>query len=207
MHVFLCHQNVYKNFNMGFISPHGLHIPIVAITKNNILLVKDIYVILVTHLQGLDFIDMVLLAWWILWFTGWSWYGTFYYNSDVYLLLHFKLCWDSIAIIHIFPVNSDFLYLQTISLKWLSCNEWFIQNRTLHECDSPQYVNIKLHRQDWCLFFRKHEVIIVTIFQISLDIGFWFNTIICGELYCKRNFSLFLLLLYIFLVVVWYPEG
>ena len=72
MHVFFCHQNVYKNFNMGFISPHGLHIPIVTITKNNILLVKDIYVILVTDLQGLDFIDMVLLSWWILWFTGWT---------------------------------------------------------------------------------------------------------------------------------------
>ena len=44
---------------MGFISLYGLHIPIVTITRNTILLVKDMYVILITSFQGLVLIDMV----------------------------------------------------------------------------------------------------------------------------------------------------
>ena len=55
-----------------------------------------------------------------------------------------------------------------------------------------QYVNIILNWQDWCLFLRKHEVIILTIFRIHTSWQ-WFIIVhdntsplnIFGELYCK----------------------
>ena len=50
---------------MGFTSPHGLHIPIVTITRNTILLVKRHICDIGNQFQGLNLIDTVLPAWWI----------------------------------------------------------------------------------------------------------------------------------------------
>ena len=74
-----------------------------------------------------------------------------------------------------FPCELRFLYLHTFIVKWLPCNKWFIQNQILQKCVSPEIedippwiciviLNIILRWQDWCIFFRKHEVIIVNIF-------------------------------------------
>ena len=80
------------------------------------------------HLQhfptNIHLTDMVLLAWWILWSKGWSWYGTVHYDSNVYLLLHFKLCRDSISIIKILPCELTFFisshyYCEVASLQWV----------------------------------------------------------------------------------------
>ena len=156
--------------------------------------------ILATNFQGTNWIDMVLPAWWIFDPTVSSWYRKFYCNNDLYCFSHFKLCRVSITIIHFFPVNSD---LHTIIVKWLPCNKWFIQNQILQKYVSLEIedilswiciviLNIILHWQDWCIFFRKHEVIIVNIFRMHTSWQ-WFMIVhnnmsplnIFGELYCK----------------------
>ena len=43
---------------MGFISPHGLHIPIVTITRRNILSI--VWHVLLIGFQGWNLIDVVL---------------------------------------------------------------------------------------------------------------------------------------------------
>ena len=117
------------------------------------------------------------------------------------------------------PVDSDFLNLQTIIIKWLPCNTWFIQTEFCINVCSPEIedilswicivvLNIIVYWQDSCLFLRKHEVIIVAIFQMHTSWQ-WFMIVhdntsqlnILGELYCKGYFSLFLLLLWY--VFVW----
>ena len=156
--------------------------------------------ILATNFQGLNWIDMVLPAWWIfdlqcqvgigsfivtiLFFTLQTMPGQYHYNPFL-------------------PYELRFLYLHNIIVKWLPCNKWFIQNQILQKYVSPEIedilswiciviLNIILHWQDWCIFLRKHEVIIIDIFRMHTSWQ-WFMIVhnnmsplnIFGELYCK----------------------
>ena len=70
---------------MGFISPHGLHIPIVTITRNNLLLVRHICDI-GNQFPGVEF-DWHGATWMMnIWSTVSSWYRKFYCDNDFYCL-------------------------------------------------------------------------------------------------------------------------
>ena len=176
-----------------------------------------------TDFQGLILIDMVLPAWWIFDLRCQVGIGSFIVTMIFIVFMrqtmpgqyHYNL---------FFPCELRFLYLHTFIVKWLPCNKWFIQNQILQKCVSPEIedipswiciviLNIILHWQDWCIFFRKHEVIIVNIFWMHTSWQ-WFMIVhnnmsplnIFGELYCRDNFlcSCYYCYMSLFDYVIWW---
>ena len=69
---------------MGFISPQGLHIPIVTITRNNILLVKRHICDIGNQFPGVEFDCHGTASMMNIWSIVASWYRKFYCNNDLY---------------------------------------------------------------------------------------------------------------------------
>ena len=86
VHLFILSSKMLKRTqdNMGFISPHGLHIPIVTITRNNILLVKRHICDIGNQFSGVEFDWHGTACMMNIWSTVSSWYRKFYCNNDLY---------------------------------------------------------------------------------------------------------------------------
>ena len=146
--------------------------------------------ILATNFQGLNLIDTALPAWWIFDLQRQVGIGSFI-ATMMFIVFTLQTMPGQYRYNPVSPCELRFLHLHTIIVKWLPGNKWFIQKQTLHKCVSPEIddilswiciaiLNIILHWQDWCVFLRKHEVIIVNIFGcIRLDSGLWLYTITC----------------------------
>ena len=127
--------------------------------------------ILATNFQGLNLIDMVLPAWWIFDLQCQVGIGSFIVTM-IFIVFTLQTMPGQYHYNPFFPCELRFPYLHTFIVKWLPCNKWLIQNQILHKCVSPEIedilswiciviLNVILR---WCIFFRKHEVIIVNIF-------------------------------------------
>ena len=86
VHLFILSSKMLKRTkdDMGFISPHGLHIPIVTITRNNILLVKRHICDIGNQFPGVEFDWHGTACMMNIWCTVSSWYRKFYCNHDLY---------------------------------------------------------------------------------------------------------------------------
>ena len=144
---------------MGFISPHGLHIPIVTITRNNTLLIKRHICDIGNQFPGgMNLIDAVLPAWGIFYLQCQFGMGCFIVTM-MFIVFTLQTMPGQYRYNPVVPCELRFLCLHTIIVKWLPGNKWFIQNQTLHKCVSPEIgdilswiciaiVNIILHWQD-----------------------------------------------------------
>ena len=123
-------------------------------------------------------------------------YRIFYYNNDVYLLLHIELCLVNIIKIQYFPRKLWFSISSYYHCEVACLQEWFIQIWTLHKCVLPAIWHIYMKNIRMSYFTDK-----TTAFsseeksrQISMIVHEDTSPInICGELYCMRWFSLLLL--------------
>ena len=150
------------------------------------------YVILATNFHELNWIDMVLPAWWIFDLQCQVGIGSFIVTM-IFIVFALQTMPGQYHYNPFFPCELRFLYLYTIIMKWLPCDKWFIQNQILQKLwICIVILNIILHWRDWCISLRKHERIIVNIFWMHTSLQ-WFMIVhnnmsplnIFGELYCK----------------------
>ena len=169
-----------------------------------------------TNFHGLNLIDMVLPACWIFDLQCQVGIGSFIVTM-IFIVFTLQTMPGQYNYNPFFPCELRFLYFHTFIVKWLPCNKWFILNQILQKCVSPEIedilswiwiaiLNIILRWQDWCIFFRKHEVINI----------FWMHTSWQWFMIVHNNMSplnilvncivgvIFLFVLLLVYVLVWY---